>query len=406
MDSDRMRDIVSRMGAVAVVAAVIVVWGGVLSARAATPGGYSVRPVEIDQKDPATRAYFKPVLKPGETTTLHVEVTNRASNVLRLRVDAVDGLTGQTSGAVYANRQDPLHKAGTWVTPAEHEIEISALGKQTVAFTVAVPRDARAGDHVAGIAFENEAVQSSGSGFSVKQVIREVVGIQIRVPGVASTHLTIGSLGLQSLPGTAFASVIVNLSNTGELLCKPALTVTLHSPNGDARSVSRQLDTILPGDTIAYPLPWPDSLAAGKYVARASTSACGPAFATADVPLVLEAPLNGSAPSSELPTYGVKLPNLSIVFSVGFALAGLLFGLLLGKRRRRDEKKQPIEIPPVPAHVQPLAASASDLRRIRKLDPPAARLDPPPTRLEQTKRLEEQPPEKNLSDQEQQRLWP
>ena len=330
----------------AVLSAAIAICSVSAVASAAGTGGYSVRPVEIDQKDPATRAYFKPMLKPGSSTTLHVEVKNRDKQTLHLRVDAVDGLTGQTTGSVYANRQDPVTKAGTWVTPSVHDLFVGSMGTATVAFRVIVPSDVVPGDHLAGIAFENAAVQTSSGSFSVREIVREVVGIQIRVPGAAAKHLTIGALGLQSLPGTAFASVTVNLSNDGQLLCKPVLTVDLRGPNGRARAVTRQLDTILPGDSIPYPLAWPDAMPAGKYTARASTTGCGPAATTTEVPLVLGAPLNGTQPRTEPAPRTLGFPFLYIVLAAGVAVIGLLSGLLLGKRRRRDEEWQaPIPVP-------------------------------------------------------------
>jgi hypothetical protein len=345
METQRIRASSPRLAAIITIALIVVFIIGTPSARAASAGGYSIRPVEVDQSDPATRAYFKPVLKPGASATLHVEITNRDDAPLKLRVDGVDGITGQTSGAVYANRQDPVRKAGAWVTPATHELEIAARGNGEVAFTIVVPHGAEPGDHLAGIAFENEAVQSSASGFSVKEIIREVVGVQIRVPGPASTHLSIGTLALQSLPGTAFASVIVHLSNNGQLLCKPALTVALHGPSGNARTVTRQLDTILPGDTIAYPLAWPDTLPKGKYSARASTMNCGPAATTANVALSLGAPLNGTQQTTTPERRTTAVPLMFIVLGLGTAVIGLLLGLLIGKRRRRDDSIKPVPVP-------------------------------------------------------------
>jgi hypothetical protein len=356
-----------KLGLVLICSACIMILTAPPASAASNSGGYSVRPAEIDQNDPATRAYFKPVLAPGKSATHHIVVTNLDSVALHLLINSVDGLTGQTSGSVYANRQDPVAKAGIWLTPSSSSITIAPHATATVAFAIRVPRDAKPGDHLAGIAFENTATNSSGGSFAVKQIIREVVGVLVRVPGPASEGMSIGSLALQSLPGTSFASVIVNLTNTGQLLCKPALTVAMHGPNGSARTVTRTLDTILPGDTIAYPLPWPDTLAAGSYVARASTSACGPAAATADVPLVLGAPLNGSQPSNE-PARVVRTPNLSIILTVGLALAALLFGLLIGKRRRRKEEEHPVVAPmPVRRRPMPLEAAPS-LRRIATLE--------------------------------------
>jgi hypothetical protein len=40
-------------------------------------------------------------------------------------------------------------------------------------------------------------------------------------------------------------------------------------------TVQRQLDTILPGDRIDFPFPWPHRLSAGTYAAAVTGSGCG-----------------------------------------------------------------------------------------------------------------------------------
>jgi hypothetical protein len=66
------------------------------------------------------------------------------------------------------------------------------------------------------------------------------------------------------MDGTNNAAILLPLSNTGQLLGKPTIDVTL-TGNGYTRHVTRALDTILPADTIDYPFVWPDDLVAGDY---------------------------------------------------------------------------------------------------------------------------------------------
>src|SRR5438270_3835415 len=137
------------------------------------PGGLSVRPAHVDPADPATRAYFKPVVGPGRSFADQVLVGNTSDAPIDLVVSAVDGLTGTTSGAVYANRQEPVTKAGAWVTPNVSLLAVAAHSETTVGFSVRVPLDATPGDHVAGIAFEDAHPQTTPGRFSVTEVVRE-----------------------------------------------------------------------------------------------------------------------------------------------------------------------------------------------------------------------------------------
>jgi hypothetical protein len=238
-------------------------------------GGFSVRPGRSNPADPVTRAYFKPTLRAGGSTVQSVIVANSGSTSVALRVYPVDGLTGQTTGTVYANRRDPVRKAGRWVTLGVSRITVPAGQQLSVPFVVRVPRSATAGDHVAGIAFEVATPKTSPGRFRIKEVIREVIGVQVRVPGRAAPQITLGAVKLMALPGTPVASVVVDLGNRGLKLCKPTLAVSLRGPHGYRHSVKRALDTVLPGDTVAYPLPWPGMLHGGKYAASTSAGCDG-----------------------------------------------------------------------------------------------------------------------------------
>src|SRR5207245_276025 len=113
-----------------------------------------------------------------------------------------------------------------------------------------------------------------GGKCSVTEVIRAVVGIEVEVPGPARQQVTLKGISLRALPGTQIPSVIVSLGDAGGKLCKPRLAVSL-AAGGHQVSVQHRLDTVLPGDYIPFPLPWPKPLAAGSYAASAVASGCG-----------------------------------------------------------------------------------------------------------------------------------
>lgn len=235
-------------------------------------GGFGAAPAHSDPADPATRAYFKPVLAPGATLTDEVQVTSTSNEAIRLIVSSVDGLTGQTSGAVYANRQDRVTKAGAWVTPATTSVTLAPHSQRLVGFTIKVPSTATPGDHLAGLAFEDSTPHTSGGQFGVTQIVRSVVGVDINVKGPAAPHIRLSGLGLAALPGLRFATVTINIGDDGRKLVKPLLNVSLTGPSGYHHTLARRLDTILPGDTIAYPFVWPDDLAAGDYTISVSAT--------------------------------------------------------------------------------------------------------------------------------------
>jgi hypothetical protein len=266
--------------ALAAAGALLAVGLGASAASAATASpasGFSVRPVEFNPANPATRAYFIATVSRGSIFTDHIAVVNPNSQAIELLAYPVSGLTGTTSGDVYANRQDPRTGAGAWLTHATESISVPADSQFTAAFTVRVPAGAVPGDHLAGMAFQAAQQTVGGGHFAITEIVREVVGVEIIVRGAASPKIALRGATLAALPGTNFPAVVVKLTNTGRQLCKPVLTVSLQRPGQKRLVVSRPLDTVLPTNSIAYPFQWPRALAAGSYTTTVKASGCGKA---------------------------------------------------------------------------------------------------------------------------------
>ncbi|HUA06406.1 MAG TPA: DUF916 domain-containing protein [Solirubrobacteraceae bacterium] len=302
------------------------------AAGAATIGGFGARPAHFNPDNPATRAYFIRSVKRGGAFADSVVVTNSGSKAVTLRVYPVDGLTGATSGVVYGNRQDTLHGAGLWVTPATSTVTVPANSQLTVGFTVHVPSSASVGQHLAGIALEDARAGKSTGRFSVTEVLRTVVGIEVTVPGPSQLRLNLESFSIAPIQGTTYPSVVVNLANTGTNLCKPALAVALTGPGG-VQHATRRLDTLLPGSTIPYPFVWPHSLAAGSYTANITATGCGPRQVLRGSASLGAKLVNSTVPASvaHAPSGGSTIPWWPIAL-VGFG--GIVVGTLFGRRRR------------------------------------------------------------------------
>jgi len=317
-------------------AAIVVLVGTVGSASAqTTSGGFGAAPAHPDPADPASRAYFKPVLAPGASGSDDLLITSSSDTPLQLVISPVDGLTGQTSGAVYANRDTPVKRAGTWITPSVSALTLAPHSDQLVAFRVSVPRDAAPGNHLGGLAVEDANPQRSGGQFAVTEVFRTVVGVDVLVPGPASPEVRLGRFGLKALPGTDVAALTVQLGDPGTKLVKPELNVSLRGPSGYRRTVARQLDTILPGDTIAYPFLWPDSLLPGRYHVVVHATG-GPRPVERSATVALGVPLRGTK-NTQLPSTG-GLPLLVVV--AGAIVLVVLAGLLAWWWRRRRVRQR------------------------------------------------------------------
>lgn len=305
----------------------------------AASGGIGLAPAHGDPSRPVTEAYFVLDVAAGQTASDAVVVGNTANVPADLLVYAVDGVTGVTSGAVYANRGDPPHGAGAWITAEASSMTVAPTRRSTVAFTVRVPAGTAPGDHLAGLAFENAHPSTSVGALAVTTVTRSVIGILIHVPGPSAFHLHIDRVEIVQPLGGSGPSVVLTLGNGGGALGKPSLGITVDGPSGYHRFVYRQLDTVLPGDTIAYPVPLPDSLSPGDYrveVTGAEDSLPSPVMLVSTVHFgygVLGVQATRT-PAEAAPgaAHSVGGPVWLTVSLVGAALAGLSVGVVLGRR--------------------------------------------------------------------------
>lgn len=305
-------------------------------------GGFSARALdENGQLTPQT--YFEVELDPGDSWSGELLVSNTTRQAMRLRAYPVDGLTGATSGTVYANIDDPVKETGNWITPSKELLRLAPNTERKLGFTVKVPADARPGDHVGAVAFQSaDEPDAEGEGqVQITEIIRVAVAVQIKVSGPASASLKIDDLGLEALGGTAIPSVLVKMNNNGQLLCRPALEVTLFQQGRPLGRVERQLDTILAGDVIDFPLPWPRALDAGTYTAKAVSTGCGKqSELEQEVELAGDLAGSTSVPGTAPTDDGSDIPWWA--FAIGGVV--LLLAIWLVARARRKAKRAEAEL--------------------------------------------------------------
>lgn len=321
--------------AAGIVAATLCSAPHVAAAQQYSSGGVSAGPLHWDPSNPATRNYYIPTISVGETFSDFMRVQNPNPLPVQLYVNAVDGITAIPSGAVYANRTDPVQEDGAWVTPSVSQLTLAAGASTLVGFTVHVPAAAVPGDHLAGLAFENSHPEPGSGSIAITSITRTVVGVLIEVPGPASFAMSIGGVAIKPLTPQGLASVVITLSDTGRKLGRPKLAVTLDGPHHYHRMLSRQLDTILPGDTIPYPFPWPDTLTPGTYTVTVVATAPGMTPVTYTATVALGTTLQGvPSPSPSAHPAGAAAPVHTVSVTPGWLMpvliagAGLLLALM------------------------------------------------------------------------------
>jgi hypothetical protein len=303
-------------------------------ASAASIGGFGARPAHFDPRVPATRAYFIRSIPRGGSFSDQVVVINSAPAPVQLLAYPVDGLTGATSGVVYGNRGSPLTGDGRWIHIDQGIVTVPARSELRIGFTATAPADARPGVHLAGFALQTAAPRTSASRFEVRELLRAVVGIEMIVPGSQRPQITLRGVkptASQSL-GAGFT---VTLDNTGTGLCKPTVSLTVTGGTGSGRVIGR-LDTMLPGDTIPYPVPWPRALAPGRYAELVTATGCGtPRQLVAAATIGTPQRAAGPAPPGHPTVVTAAASGTPWWLILAVAAGGLAAGLLLSRARRQ-----------------------------------------------------------------------
>jgi hypothetical protein len=214
--------------------------------------------------------YFVYNGKPGQTLHGKIAVSNDGDRLGEVRIFATDATTGQTSGTVYQTSGKQPTDVGAWITLPATTLSLGPKERRVIPFTVVVPAGAAAGQHVGGIVAETGAkstsAQSKGKA-NVQVTVRNlaIVAVQVNLPGPQVASFTIGKVHVGGRHG--FQQVFVRITNTGNVLAKPGIALTVTDDKGAVVLDNHyKLDTILPHTSIDYPVTvTKKALAAGSY---------------------------------------------------------------------------------------------------------------------------------------------
>lgn len=215
--------------------------------------------------------YFVFDTRPAATVRGAVRVVNEGDRAGRVRLFAVDAVTGETTGAVYRARQDPRRGVGAWLSLPVNRLTLAPGQSRVVRFGLEVPTDARPGHHLGGIVAENATVKTAnrrriGPGsFRIDVRNLSIVAVQANLPGrrVENLQLT----GVEAGPAEGFQTLLIGMRNEGNRLIEGTGSVAIGDESGERlKQGTFNLDTFVPRTSVAYPFLVPgDALPAGRY---------------------------------------------------------------------------------------------------------------------------------------------
>ncbi|WP_456846261.1 WxL protein peptidoglycan domain-containing protein [Cellulomonas sp. P5_C6] len=207
-----------------------------------------------DGTDPDGRSRFSYQVQPGQQVTDAYLVRNTGTTDQSVEVVATDAYNTEDGAFALLATDEPPKDAGGWVTldggQKSLTIALAAGAQQVVPFTIAVPADARPGDHPAGLVVSASAIEGQ-----VKVERRVATRLYVRVAGELQPALTISSISASQPAGTnpltGPATVTVTVTNTGNVALGAKVVAGAKTWFGltAARAVHDEIPELLPGAT-------------------------------------------------------------------------------------------------------------------------------------------------------------
>ncbi len=234
----------------------------VLAAQdAAAAPSFLIEPVGDDQQGD----YFVLELKPGESETLTIALGNAGTGEAPARTYAADVFTLVNGGFGIESEDAPRTGTTTWLDYQAKSLDIPPGRMLEREFTVSVPKDASPGQHIAGIVIQTAEPVAIGDSEMLRQNIVKAIAVFITVPGKLKPKLAIGAASIKQGPGSN--SLIVEVENAGNVLLKPAGTLTMTTADGDALLSSPiEMGSVYAGMSTIIELPIPTLLDPGDYL--------------------------------------------------------------------------------------------------------------------------------------------
>jgi hypothetical protein len=203
--------------------------------------------------------FFSLRATPGDTIQRKVLVTNRGTTGGIVHVFAVDGTTGNTSGAVYHMNADARRDVGAWTTVTPSHLRLAPGQSGLATLVTHVPSVIRPGDHLGGIVAEGKVIQGNykrrgNSRFRVNIQALSIVALELKLPGHRVVGLALRTAAAGGSPG--HQQVLIRMSNTGNLLFKGRGTMSVIDQNGRTVVPTEKfnVNTFVPQTSIDFPV--------------------------------------------------------------------------------------------------------------------------------------------------------
>jgi hypothetical protein len=244
------------------------------AAHAAGNGEWSVDPYVPPGGDQNNRRYFFLNGSAGDTISDTVVITNSSERPMTFKVFGADAFNTPRDGAFSVRRiDDPQKGIGLWlqVPAGQDTVTLQPKTRLAVPFSIAIPANARPGDHIGGIlALNTEPVGQQQEG-QLRVDLKMQVGarIYLKVDGPALPAMEVRDVrverdaGFGEFFGSSRAVIHYTVVNRGNVIVRPQLELKVSGLFGRSL-LTRKSDPqnpleIFPGESVELVQTWNDA---------------------------------------------------------------------------------------------------------------------------------------------------
>lgn len=214
--------------------------------------------------------YFELTLNPGEATSLAAGVSNSGEVNVAVRAFAANVTNPPNGGfGAGAEEEEPIGPT-LWVDFAPMSFDLAPGANQELPFTVAVPEGTAPGQYVTSLVVRTQEPVAIPGTDTFDQIIRGAVAIMVTVPGPITSGFDIGT---PTFSTESDNRLVIPITNTGNILVKPAGTLTVTTPEGSVIVTAPiAMGSIYGGLSSMIMLGLPAQMQPGEYLVSLSLS--------------------------------------------------------------------------------------------------------------------------------------
>lgn len=250
------RSMLQRLGAVVVLGAFLLGGASVAAPAVAAEADGSWEVDTVDGAFGTGRQNYTFAVEPGDRLEDALVVVNNGSAPVDLALYAADAFTTAAGQLDLRTRDHAPSGVGAWLRMDVQAISLDPGESAEIPFTIAVPGDADAGDHMGGI-ITTPASSSNGS----EPERRIAVRVHLRVGHGFGPSLSIEDLSVDyagSPLGAGLATVTYTLRNTGDTILAAEQSIAVAGPFDTFRVTADPIDNaprLLPDETWSVAVP-------------------------------------------------------------------------------------------------------------------------------------------------------